>query len=1062
MAAAASRFAPFTNCPRGSEITSSTKDEAMKISPSLRRRGLLAAACIALFTVTGFFILPPIIKSQLEQRLSSELGRRVKVGKVRLNPYALSLTLENFAIQERDGTTLFLGWRRLYVNFNALSSIRGDWVLGEVALDGFTMRGQINPDQSLNVADLIEKFAPPAAAAPPPNAPEKPARPIRINRLRVSDARISLTDLSRKQPFATTLGPLNFDLTGFRTVPDRDAPYHFEAVTEAGEKLTWSGTLRAEPFQSAGELSLENIVLSKYAPYYADRVRADIVSGKLSVRGRYEIDLTADHRVLRLRDGSLQLRGVELRERGATEAAVELPALDIAGVQADALTQKATVSSVALAGGHIRVRREKDGSINLLTMLQPPAPVGASPPAVGPSPAAPPAPAANLPDVTLGDLALKDFQVDVTDLAAPRPAQLALNSLQFSLKNVTLAEGAQMPLHLAFGWAPAGSVKIDGSVAIAPIKADLKIAVAGLEFLPLSPYLEQFVNARLAGGAVTAALDAQLSLPPKMPLAATVAGDVTIEKLSLVDGARSEDLAGLSGLTLRGLRAGTAPELTVALDEIDLAGPYARVVVNSDKTLNLAMVAKTASPSAAAPPGAAERNEAPASTLPKIEIGRIAISDGDYRFTDRSLDPNVSMAIDHFGGTVGGFSSTNLAKADVDLKALVDGDGPVSITGKLDPLGPNKRVDLKIDFKNVDLLPLSSYSGKFAGYDLARGKLALDVKFLLDGKKIDASNVITLNQFTFGNPVESPDATHLPVRLGVALLKDTDGQIVIDVPIQGTTDDPNFRIGRVVLRVVVNLLTKAAVSPFSLLGAAFGGGGDELGYQEFAPGSAEIQPGEVKKLQTMTLAMANRPGLSLGLEGSYDTAADSYALKRLKLADQVRRAIWETKHLANPNIPPPAQLVITPAETAAEIKKLFDEKFPPGTQFGTPLPPPPAVVAPPPPAPGFFKRLIREITFQPVREKRAARRENARLQAEHTQAVAAASAAGLPVEEMSGRLAEAITVDDNDLRTLAQARAQRVRDYFANVGKIAPDRLFLAHVNSAKEGKGPRVFLELQ
>ncbi len=97
-----------------------------------------------------------------------------------------------------------------------------------------------------------------------------------------------------------------------------------------------------------------------------------------------------------------------------------------------------------------------------------------------------------------------------------------------------------------------------------------------------------------------------------------------------------------------------------------------------------------------------------------------------------------------------------------------------------------------------------------------------------------------------------------------------------------------------------------------------------------------------------------------------------------------------------------------------------------------------------------------------MREKHAARKENARRKEEHIQAVAAAATAGLPVEEMSGRLAEAIAIDDNDLRALAQARAQQVRDYFANTGKIAPDRLFLEHVSPAKAGKGPRVFLELQ
>ena len=142
--------------------------------------------------------------------------------------------------------------------------------------------------------------------------------------------------------------------------------------------------------------------------------------------------------------------------------------------------------------------------------------------------------------------------------------------------------------------------------------------------------------------------------------------------------------------------------------------------------------------------------------------------------------------------------------------------------------------------KDVDLTPASPYAGKFAGYRIAEGKLNLDLAYELVGKKLTSKNVITLDQFTFGEKVNSPDATHLPVRLAIAILKDRDGKIVLDVPIEGSLDDPKFRIGKVVERAIVNILEKVATSPFSLLGAVFGGGGEELGYQDFAPGSAEL------------------------------------------------------------------------------------------------------------------------------------------------------------------------------------------------------------------------------
>jgi hypothetical protein len=1027
----------------------------LTLSPRLRRILALAVGLVIVFTGVGFLVLPPIVKAQMEKRLSAELGRTVTVGKVRINPYQLSASFEDFAIREADGKSPFLGWRRLYVNFEALASLRGSWVLGEIALDGLQVVVQVRPDGTLNFSDLLAKFtAPPAAAS------KSPPRPLRIGRLDLVQAQVQFTDQSRPKPFATVLGPMTFSVTELHTSGENNAPYRFEAVTEVGERLSWSGTIQAAPFHSIGELRLENIPLAKYAPYHAEFMQADLAEGKLSVHGRYELDLAERTRVLKLAGGTLQVRGLKVLERASQETAIELAALDVTGIQADALTQKAAVGAITLRGGHLRVRREKGGAINLVSMFQPP-PGKAAP---APATAAPPSAAsARLPDVTVGELAVKDFKIDLNDLAAPRPARLGLGGIEFSLKAITLADGASMPLQLAFDWAPRGTVRVAGTVAIKPeLKANLQTEVANLEILPLSPYLEQFITARVTQGAISTINSVQFAMADRVP-AVTFAGSVRVEKFGLVDGAHNQDLAGLAALTIDGIKISTRPQLTVSVAEINVAGPYARVVVNPDKSLNLAAIAPPpASAGPATPPAAGVPVTAPAG-LPRIAIGKVVFSAGDFSFADGSVQPPVRTTLGQFGGTIAGLSSENMTKADVALQGVVDGAGPVSIKGRLDPLGATKFVDLTVDFKNVDLVPFSPYSGRFAGFELARGKLGVDVRFQLEGSKIEATNVVNLDKLTFGAPVESPDATKLPVRLGVALLKDLDGRIVIDIPIQGRLDDPEFKIGRVVVRVLVNLLTKAAVSPFMLLGSMFGGGGDELAFQEFAPGSSALLPAEIGKLATMIKALTNRPALSVALEGGYDTAADAHALKRVKVAGMVRRAVWEAKHAVDPNIPPPEQLVITPAEEVAMTKTLFDRKFPPGTEFGTPLPAAPAVVKPPEPPAGFFKRVVSAVTGRGKREQLADQKENERLAAEHQQALKQAVTSGRPMEEMLGRLAEATEVKRDDLAALAEARAQRVRNHFITQGQIAADRLFLAKANEATQGsKGPRVFLSLQ
>jgi hypothetical protein len=1036
--------------------------------PSLSPRWRLAlrifAVLFVVVTIVGFFVVPPIVKSQLEQRVTEALGRTTTVGAVKFNPYTLGLTLERLDIQRLDKTGSFAGWDRLYVNFDLLASLGGTVSLHAVELDGFHVTASIEQDGNFNFADILAKLAAPPAEAKKA-APAAPAKPfaLHLGRLAVANARVDFADRSRARPFATVLGPVSFTLTEFRTVTERGAPFHFAAVTEAGEKFEWTGSLVAAPFSSKGRVVLEQINLPKYAAYYADRFGAELTGGRLSFRTDYEVALSDKLHTARLANGAVQLRGLTLAERATNETVLDLPALDVTGLAFDAVKLTGRIDAVRLTGGTVSARRDADGTINWLSFLPPAAPVPA--PVAASAPTSTPAP-----DVTIGEFAVEKLAFGFEDRAAPRPAKLALGAVSVSVKNISLADGAVLPVQLGFDWAPRGHVSVAGTVALKPtVRAELQLDVADFAVLPLSPYLEQQLNARLAQGAVSTKQQITLALPAGGAPVVEVAGSLRVDQLGLVDGAAQEELAGFASLALNGLKVATAPQLKVSLEEIALAGPYARVVVREDKALNLAGLARPApaasapSPASAPAPAAAAAAEAPASA-PDISIGRVTIDGGNFSFTDRSLAPQVRVALEKFGGTIGALSSKNLARAAVDLRGAVDGVGPVAVTGQLDPLGTPRFVDLKVDIKNVDLVPLSPYSGKYAGYELARGKFALDVKARIEGDRLQSDNVITLQQFTFGAPVESPDATKLPVRLGVALLKDIDGKIVIDVPMSGDVNDPNLRISKVVWRVVGNLLTKAAVSPFALIGSMFGGG-DDLAFQQFEPGSAELREQARGKLDTMVKALTNRPGLSLGIDGAFDGPADTFALKRVKLDALVRGQIWEERRVTDPNLPPPDRLEITPEARVAKLKQLFDAKFPPGTQFGTPLPAAPAVVEPPAPPAGFFKRVVRVVTFAGRREKKAAAEANQKLATEHAAAVAAAQAAGVPLEEMTARLAETMEVTPDDLRALADARAARVRDYLINDGKIAADRLFLTKSPAPKAGaenRGPRVFLTLQ
>src|SRR6185369_9247880 len=233
-----------------------------------------------------------------------------------------------------------------------------------------------------------------------------------------------------------------------------------------------------------------------------------------------------------------------------------------------------------------------------------------------------------------------------------------------------------------------------------------------------------------------------------------------------------------------------------------------------------------------------------------------------------------------------------LARADVDLEARIENVAPLKIAGKVNPLSDNRYTDLTLQTSGVDLLPMGPYTGKYLGYGLKQGKLSLDMKYLVSQRSLQASNLITIDQLLLGDKTGSPDATKLPVKLGLALLKDRNGVIELDVPVEGNLDDPQFRLGGVIWGAVVNVFTKIVTSPFAALGSLFGGSGEEVRFQEFNPGDSELQPAAREKLDALAKALYERPGLEVEIEGNTHPKLDADALRRLKLEQQMRLQKW--------------------------------------------------------------------------------------------------------------------------------------------------------------------------
>jgi hypothetical protein len=325
--------------------------------------------------------------------------------------------------------------------------------------------------------------------------------------------------------------------------------------------------------------------------------------------------------------------------------------------------------------------------------------------------------------------------------------------------------------------------------------------------------------------------------------------------------------------------------------------------------------------------------------------------------------------------------------ADLELSGRAEGTATLEVLGKINPLATPIALDIQGHVRNLELPPLSPYAARYAGYLIERGKFSVDVAYKVqpDGQ-LTAENKLMLNQLQFGDAV--PDAENsLPVKLAVALLSDRHGVIDINLPVTGSLNDPQFRVGPIVFKLIVNLITKALTAPFSLLANALGGGDDELSMVSFVPGTSELSPQAAAGLNKVAQALADRPSLKMTVVGTASLAVEQEAFKQAQLMHLITA---ERRRVA----------VLSGAVTTTQAVRDTDPDYP-----------------------ALLKAVYKRADFSKPRNLIGMTKD-------------------LPVPDMQTLMLANLPVTESAMKTLAVQRGVVVRDYLAGL-KLPTERLFL-------------------
>jgi len=976
-----------------------------------RFRTVLIVLCgaVAFYALLGFVVAPYAVKTYAIPALSERLRHPVLLGDMSLNPFTFALLLSEFEIQEPNRTPM-LGFKELYVNFEGTSLVRSAYSFDEIRLTLPFGALHIHPDGTLNLLGLIppsaEQTEPPAESPPTAKAEKKPLPPLEIGLLSIRQGVVEFRDESKRKPVTIDVVPIEITLRNFSTQQGGENSYAFTAEFGQGEVLDWEGEFHLDPLESTGRLSLSNVKLTTFWPSIRDRFRFDILSGAVTVDARYHFDMAAAPVNLQVSDGRVVLSDFRLAAVGDRDPIVTVPSLECEAINLDLPKQAVDLKAVRLTGADIRAWLAEDGVPNFKTLFAPVTEDGGheKPPKEAPTkePAKPWT-------VALQKVEVVNMRIGFEDRTVNPTAESTIDELHVTVDDIHVPLKGTLPVSVGLRLNGEGTIESKGTVHVDPLQADLTVTLTHIGLRPFQPYLDRLTQIEVRDGAFELAGEVHYRSRHESEPLLRYAGRVGLNNLHVADAVSHKELLGWTALGVNKIALQVEPT-KVKIGEIAWRDPAVQVVVAKDGMTNLSHAMQKPSRDAA-PPNEQTPSAEPASKKANaptpIEIDVVTLSKLSATFVDESIAPTVTTGIQDFSGTIKGLSSRQVAKAEVSLAGKVDHVAPLKVRGRINPLSGDAFTDLTFTFQGVDLTAVSPYAGKYAGYPITKGKLSLDLTYQVSKQQLVGENKVVVDQFTFGEKTDSPDATGLPVRLAVALLKDRHGRIDIDMPVRGDMSEPDFRYGKVVLNALVNLITKVATSPFAALGGLVGGGGEDLQFIEFKAGSGDLEETEQQKIASIAKALQERPTLRVEVIGTADPAQDRDALALQKMNADVQRRFT---HGGTKN----SQAALSPEREFELLSDLYAEK----------------------------------VGKQPMkREEAPGGKVVERV---------------LTVDELRSQLLPAMTVEESELRSLAQSRAKAIRDRLIVQGQLPEENVFLVEVQlTASDGKPVRTHLNL-
>lgn len=883
--------------------------------------GIVGALAVA-YTAGGFWGVPYGINWALKKYAEPIVGRQITTQEVKFNPFTLKLDVNGLNVQkEGEPALLSVGslntkvlWKSLFKLSPMVEYLTVDKLNSTVIRTGL---------DKFNFSDIIQRIQ--ELPATPEDEKSKDDKPLlfSVDNIRLTNSAITLDDKFRGK--VDKLTDLNFALpliSNFKTEvdnpikPELKFAFNGEPFAINAESVPFTPGMKTGVNFTITGLSLENAASFNPIP-----LNVKVTGGTMDCAFNLAFAQKSEKEPAYLRlKGTVKMLNVGLEDDlGKAYQIIGVKEIDANLKEFAFFQQNLSVGEIQFQEPNVVVTRTAD-SLNLIELMnhivkEQKAKTSEETKAKQEQSSASKEEKTTPQDWSwnIGKVSVRNGTINFTDTTNNFHRQIT--SVNASLAPLNGKPGTSTAVNAALN-AIGGSIKADGSMILAPFSMKLRLAGSGLSIADLTPYISQYSGAHVTQGTFSNQGELNLNLAKSTSFSYTGSADIASLNVTDKHGVPAISLKNLavSGINLSGLSP-----LQITLGSINVVEPSANIITNANGTINIASLAdaggNTKEP-ASAPAKTSDKSPV-AQSAPAINIGKITLTDGKVRYTDNSISPTFKLNASNLNGSLSGYSTTKKGNANVTVKGLLNGT-PMDITGRINPFESKLNLAMKGSVTSLSMPAFSPFSAKFTGHPIEKGLLTYNGSVEVNKEKLNSENALIINKLEFGDQVpNAKDA--LPVGLAVSLLQDRKGQIDLNIPVTGSLDDPEFSVGGIIVKVIVNLISKAVTAPFALIGSMFGGEDMDLNNLKFASGNAHLDDQTIKALDVVAKAMTDRPGLKIQIIGMASEKEDDEGLKEQLLMRDMRYAIYRDTTSATSN------KLLTGSQVNQAIKQLFNE-----------------------------------------------------------------------------------------------------------------------------------------